>query len=326
MRIKEEPMPQPAAGEELVRVLAVGICGSDVHWWHEGGIGSAHIIREMVLGHEGAGVIESGPRRGTLVAIDPQITCGHCDYCAVGKPNLCRHVRFPATMHVDGLLQEYIVWPSHFLLPLPPGLSAADGAMLEPLGIGLLGVDLGHVHPADTVGIYGAGTIGLMTLQIARLAGARRIIMTDLLPERLDVARKLGATDVFMAEGGAEIAKIWQASGGEGLDVTFEAAGEASAVDVAIETCRPGGSVVMQGIPAEERMSFDAHIARERGLSIMMQRRATAVYPRTIALAEAGMVDLRTLATHVFPLGRAQEAYEFAHARKGIKVIIDPQA
>ncbi|HEY9241221.1 MAG TPA: alcohol dehydrogenase catalytic domain-containing protein, partial [Streptosporangiaceae bacterium] len=161
LRLTDEPVPVPGPGESLVQVTAVGICGSDLHWWGEGGIGDALLSRPLVLGHEAAGVIADGPRRGERVAIDPAIPDGTCRLCRDGYRNLCLHIRFAGHGGQDGAMREFLTWPSELLHPLPDALSDADGAILEPLGVAIHAVDLGHVKLAGTAAVVGCGPIGL---------------------------------------------------------------------------------------------------------------------------------------------------------------------
>jgi len=174
-----------------------------------------------------------------------------------------------------------------------------------------------------TVGVFGCGPIGLLIIQLARLAGVAMIIGTDLLPHRLDAASALGATKAILANEGQGMAEVLAASGHHGVDVAFEVAGEQSAVETAFETVKPGGKVILIGIPANERTSFPASIARRKGLTIKMVRRMKHSYPRAIALVEKKLVDVRSLVTHHFPLEKAAEAFDVAQKRIGIKVMIE---
>ena len=172
IRLGEEPVPEPGPGMCLVRVTAVGICGSDLHWWDEGNIGDTALSAPMVLGHEAAGVIEDGPRRGERVAIDPAIWCGTCRPCRDGYRNLCTRVRFAGHGGQDGAMREFMAWPDHLLHRLPDGITDAGGAVLEPLGVAIHALDLGHVRLGSAVAVVGCGPIGLLLTQVLRAAGS----------------------------------------------------------------------------------------------------------------------------------------------------------
>jgi L-iditol 2-dehydrogenase len=175
------------------------------------------------------------------VAVDPAIACQACEHCQEGNPNFCPNARFAGHTVTDGALREYMTWPSHSLIPLPDTLCDADGAMLEPLGVALHAVDLGHIRPGMTVGVFGCGPIGLLVMQVTRAAGATRIFATDVLPHRLEAARRYGATDIFLAEpDGSEADAIWDATDGCGIDVAFEAANHNAAVETAVAAARSG--------------------------------------------------------------------------------------
>lgn len=324
LRLHEEPIPAPGRDEALVRVTAVGVCGSDLHWFSEAGIGDSQLNRPLVLGHEFAGVVESGPLQGRRVAVDPAIPCGVCEFCQEGNPNLCTTLRFAGHSTQDGALCEYMAWPERCLFPLPDSLSDAEGAMLEPLGVALYAVDLGQVRPGLSVGVFGCGPIGLLILQVARAAGATQLVATDLasVPHRLEAARSLGAS-VYEADDGREVARIMAATEERGVDIAFEAAGENEAVEAAIASVRPGGRVVLAGIPTQDRTTFTASTARRKGLTLVLVRRMKHTYPRAIRLAAAGRVDLRSLVTHHFPLTKVAQAFSVAQRREGLKVVVD---
>jgi len=317
-------VPAPGPGEALVRVTAVGLCGSDVHWWQEGRIGGDRIETPLVLGHECAGVIESGARCGERVAIDPAIPCGRCEYCKDGNVNLCSALRFAGHAPQDGAMRGYIAWPERCLVPLPATMSDAEGAMLEPLGVGLYSVDLGDVRPGMSVGVFGCGTIGLSVLQIARAAGATRLFATDLpgVPHRLEAARSFGAA-TFEVDGGHEAAEVLKATGGRGVDVSFEAAGDPEAVEAAVAAVKPGGKAILIGIPCEDRTTFTASTARRKDLTVRVVHRMKHTYPRAMQLVASGRADVRSLVTHHFPLAEVAQAFAVAQKREGIKVVVD---
>ena len=206
LRLVDEPPPVPGPGDELVRVTAVGICGSDLHWYADSGIGDAVLSRPLVLGHEAGGRIESGPQGGRRVAIDPAIPCEACEQCRAGHTHLCLAIRFAGHGATDGALRELVAWPGRCLVPVPDGLDDADVAMLEPLGVALHAIRLAHVRPGAGVGVFGCGPIGLFLIQLARASGATTILATDVLPHRLEAAREAGATVAAIAIAGTQAA------------------------------------------------------------------------------------------------------------------------
>ena len=323
LRLAEEPEPAAGPGEELVRVTAVGICGSDLHWWDEAGIGDAVITRPLVLGHEAAGVIEDGPRRGTRVAIDPAITCGTCRPCLDGYRNLCARIRFAGHGDQDGALCEFLAWPSDLLHPLPDSVTDTDGALLEPLGVAIHALDLGHVRLGARAAVVGCGPIGLLLIAVLRAAGARHIAAFEPLPHRREAALRYGA-DVCLRPDilPGDLRELV----GEGADAVFEMAGTADAVTLSMAAARPGGRVVLGGIPSDDRIAFEASTARRKGLTIAMVRRMNNVYGRAIALTAAGSFSLAPLVTDRFGLGSAGQAFGIAAKRSGLKVIIEPAA
>ena len=325
LRLEDEPVPEPGPGMSLVRVTAVGICGSDLHWWGEAGIGDATLTRPLVLGHEAAGVIEDGPRRGERVAIDPAIWCGTCRPCRDGYRNLCTRIRFAGHGSQDGAMREYMAWPAHLLHQLPDGLTDADSAVLEPLGVAIHALDLGHVRLGAAAAVAGCGPIGLLLIQVLRAAGAGPITAFDPLPHRRAAAARLGADAALDPVGVRDQRDLRQVTG-EGADVAFEMAGTDGAVRLAVLATRPGGRVVLGGIPASDQITLPASAARRKGLTIAMARRMNDVYPRAIRLATGGQVELASLVTGRFGLAKAADAMAVAAARTGLKVLVEPAA
>jgi L-iditol 2-dehydrogenase len=317
LRVADEPMPEPGPGESLVRVEAVGVCGSDLHWFEEGGIGDARLTDPVVPGHEFAGVVEGGPLDGRRVAVDPALPCGACARCLEGHRNLCPTVVFAGHGDCDGGLREYLSWPTSALHPLPEAMDGETGALLEPLGVAIHSVDLGHVRLGADVAVVGCGPIGLLIAQVARAAGARIALAVDPLEHRRDAAERAGA-ELVAAPGDVPESLT--------VDVAFEAGGTDAAVDLAMRATRPGGRLVLAGIPGDDRTSFSAGLARRRGLTIVLVRRMGEVYPRAIQLVERGAVDLEGLVTHRYPLAEAGEAFTIAAARAGLKVVVEPTA
>ena len=319
LRVADEPAPEVEGlgpGMSLVRVTAVGICGSDLHWWDEGVIGDAKLTHPLVLGHEGAGVIAEGPRRGERVAIDPAIPCETCRACRDGYRNLCYRIRFSGHGETDGMMRELMAWPSALLHPLPDAVSDADGAMLEPLGVAIHSVDLGHLPFAGTASVIGCGPIGLLLIALLRASGARWVLAVEPLTHRREAAARLGADRVCDPAAVLDEARV---------DVAFEAAGNDAGVALAMASARPGGRVVLAGIPGDDMIRFGASLARRKGLTIAMVRRMNEVYPRAISLAERGVVDLASVVTSRSGLGEIRSAFADAARRTGLKAIVEPQ-
>ncbi len=321
MRVESLPPPTPAAGETLVRVRAISVCGSDLHYYRDGAIGDSRAAGPLILGHELAG---ERLDTGQLVAIDPNINCGACERCEEGNPNLCPRVRFAGTPPTDGGLREYMAWPTHLLHQLPPGMTADVGALLEPLGVGIHALDLARVRLADTVAVLGAGTIGLLCARLAVLSGAARVFATDLLPARLAAARTFGGAEAIDASLVDPVQVIRDATAGRGADVVIECAGAPETPGQAMHLVRPGGTVVLVGIPSDDRTGFPASQARRKGVTIRLARRMKHVYPRAIALAQAGLVDLPALITHRYPLSATPQALQDLDTRPDIvKALIE---
>ena len=326
VRVADEPTPVPGPGESLVRVTAVGLCGSDLHWYGEGGIGDAQLSQPLVLGHEMAGVVESGPLTGRRVAVDPASPCGRCEECLEGNRNLCPTVRFAGHGATDGGLRELLAWPDHLLHPVPASISDADAAMLEPLGVALHALDLARPRVGATVAVVGCGPIGLCVVQLARVAGAAAVLAVEPLEHRRAAASALGADVAVDADQASLVRALQQTTGGRGVDVVIEVAGNDAAVTLAVHAARPGGQVVLAGIPGEDSTTFPAAAARRKGLTLKLSRRMKEMYPRTTRLVEQGRVDVRSVVSHSYSLDQVDEAFRTANDRVGLKVVVTPTA
>jgi L-iditol 2-dehydrogenase len=320
LRLEELPRPRPRPGEVLLKVASVGTCGSDVHYYLEGRIGDQVVVEPIIMGHEfsawvaGLGPETEGLEVGQLVAVDPAISCGKCEPCQEGHPNLCPKVIFCGTPPVDGVFAEYTVKPAVNCFPLPPEIGPAEGAMLEPLGIAIHAVDLTRLRAASTVAVLGAGPIGLLIAAVARASGASEIYVTEPLAYRRQFARDYVADAAFDPHATDVVAEIKHLTRGRGVDVAFEAAGAQETPEQAAAVVRVGGTVIVAGIPADDAMVFTASTTRRKGLTIKLVRRMKHTYPRAIRLVQGGAVDLKPLATHTFPLERIGEAFEMVAA------------
>ncbi len=320
LRLENLPWPTPGPGEVLLKVAAVGICGSDVHYYVDGRIGDQVVTDPIIEGHEfsawvtGLGTGVEGLEIGQLVAVEPGIHCGECESCQQGHPNLCPKVRFCGTPPINGVFAEYTIMPAENCFALPEELGPAEGAMLEPLGIAIHTVDLGHLKPGQTVAVLGAGPIGLLIAAVARAAGAAEIYITEPLAYRRQFARDYIAASTFDPHQTDAVAEIMRLTGGRGVDVAFEAAGAPETPNQAAALARPGGKVVIAGIPSTDSMVLTASTTRRKGLTIKLVRRMKHTYPRAIRLVQTGMVDVASLVTHRFPLARIAEAFEMVAA------------
>jgi L-iditol 2-dehydrogenase len=309
--LHEEPDPEPQPGQVLVRVGGVGLCGSDRHWFLEGGIGDAVLGRPLVLGHEFAGVVASGPRRGEPVVLDPAVPCDRCALCLAGDGHLCPELRFAGHGSTDGGLRTLVAWPEHLAHPLPDSISDEAAPLLEPLGVALHAVDLGGSGPGTTAAVFGCGPIGLLLVQVLQAAGVTVELAADPLPQRAAAARAFGARR--------------SDPGDVTVDVTYEAAGDDTALDGAIAAARPGGRVVLIGIPDGDRSTFHAAAGRRKELTLVLCRRMRADdLPRAIHAAESGGLMLSPLVSARYPLEEGALAFRDLVDRRGLKVVVEP--
>ncbi|HUC15238.1 MAG TPA: alcohol dehydrogenase catalytic domain-containing protein [Acidimicrobiales bacterium] len=314
VHLVDEPDPTPGPGEALVRVSAVGLCGSDLHWFSQGGIGDALLSRPLVLGHEFGGTVEGGPLDGRRVAVDPAVPDNVCERCREGNSNLCPQIRFAGHGATDGGLREYLAWPAHLLHRVPDTFSDGAVALLEPLGVALHSFDLGHVRYGGAVAVVGCGPIGLMVIQVARSAGASSIVAVEPLAHRRAAATRCGA-DLALSPTEAK-------ASGLQVDVSFEVAGTDDAIGTGMVLVRPGGRLVLAGIPDDDRTSFPAALARRKGLTIAVVRRMKDAYPRAISAVERGVIELDWLITSRFALAGTAEAFRVAAERDGLKTVV----
>ena len=320
LRVEDTDGPgAPPEGWSTVAVTSVGLCGSDLHWYAEGGTGEVSIDDPVVPGHELAGVALDGPYAGRRVAVDPAIPCGRCEQCRAGHGNLCPEIRFAGHAGLDGGLQERLVWPDALLVPLPDAISDDGGALLEPLGVAIQAVRHAHVREGHDVLVAGAGPIGVLTGAVARRAGARRVFVSEPLAHRRATAERFGADGAWSPEEVED--HVRSATGGRGVDVVVEMAGADAAIATAVACARHGARVALGGIPSTPLSAFPAAPARRKGLTFAMVRRMHETYPEAIRLATSG-IDLDDLVSDRFPLARAADAFEHAVRRTGDKTVI----
>ncbi len=327
LRLHHEAVPAHVPGEVFLKVQAVSVCGSDMHYYHEGGIGPAVIRRPMTPGHEFAATVMDGSGLpygfvdGTLVAVDPAQHCGQCEQCHAGYPNLCPNVHFLGSPGVDGGLAQYISVRPSSLYAVPAGFSPALTALLEPLGVAVHALDITKLRPMSGVVVLGAGPIGLMTMQVAHVCGAAHVRVVEPRAARRAQALALGADSVH-----EDISEILELTGGRGEDYVLEATTSPDAPEQAAQVARIGGRITLVGIPDGDHFQMSAANARRKALIIKLSRRMGHVYPRAIELVRSGRVNIESIATHHYDMNGAVQAFKDAYdAPDGfLKAVIYP--
>ncbi len=319
IRIAELSDPRPRPGEVLLRTRAVTICASDIHLFAEGNVGGVSWDRPFVPGHELSAVVEDANdtrlAAGTPVVLDPALPCKACDRCAAGQFHVCRDLRFMDLPPVDGAMQELIAWPAERVFPAPENVDLVEAPLIEPLCIAVHATELAPSLAGAAVAVVGCGAIGLFTVQMARVREAARVVASDLIPERLALAAEFGADVTVQVGRDDPVAAILGATGGRGVEVAFEAAGPPEAVQQAVGVVRPGGEVVVIGIPSQDEYRLRASQLRRNEITLRFARRQNENYPEAISLVRDGRIRLGPLLTHRFPVERAQEAFELAERK-----------
>ncbi len=328
--------PAPGAGEVLIRVGAVGICGSDLHMYEDGRIGDTDYDGALIIGHEFMGeVLAVGEdardgnyeplKVGQRVAVDPSTPCWHCEMCEKGHPNICPNHTFYGVYPTDGALQECMVVTARNCFPMPDDVSDGAGTLLETLGVAVHALDLAKIKIGDTVAVIGSGPVGLLILQLVKLAGASKIYAFDKFDWRVEKARELGATTTWNVNEVDPVSVLNDVTEGRGVDVAIEAAWADHSIQMAADMARLGGRLVLVGIPGNDQLHMQHSTARRKGLTIRMARRMKHTYPRAIELATSGRVDLEGLISHHVPLAEAPEAFKMnAEYAEGVhKIIVD---
>lgn len=319
-RLTEGSIAGPGPGEIQVRVKSVGVCGSDLHNFSEGGIGDTPSQFPMVLGHEPAGeVIKTGPgvsgwAKGDRAVLEPAIFCYHCEFCLSGRHNLCINGRFLSMPADPGFFREYVNLPVTNLLPLPANLSYAEGALAEPLAVALHSLEFAAIKPGDTVVVFGAGPIGLLTLAAVKLAGAGRVWVVEPLPHRRDLALAMGADAVLDANGIDPVAEIWRETGKRGVDVAIDCAAKGSTLNQCLRVSRNGGRVIATAIPSDLTVTLDFHVMRRKETAIFNVRRSNHETDLAIRVLAAEPKRFAPLVTHRMPLESIQTAFETLEA------------
>ncbi|MDR6573844.1 L-iditol 2-dehydrogenase [Curtobacterium sp. 320] len=323
LTVEDRPVPAVDPGDVLVRVAAVGVCGSDVHYYRHGRIGDFVVEEPLVLGHELSGTITAvgegvDPSRvGERVAIEPQRPCHRCAQCLAGRYNLCPQMRFYATPPVDGAFAEFVTIESEFAHTLPDSVSFEAGALLEPLSVGIAAVRKAGIVPGSSVLIAGAGPIGIICAQAARAFGASRIVISDLVPERRERALSFGATETV------DPTVVSVAPDLPPFDAFIDASGAPRAVSDGIKAVGPAGAAVLVGLGNSE-MTLPVEHIQNLEVTVTGIFRYTGTWPVAIELVASGQVDLDSLVTGRFGLDDVREALESDTDPESLKSVVYP--
>jgi L-iditol 2-dehydrogenase len=328
---KDVPMPTVRDNDVLIKVEVVGICGSDVHYYQHGRIGDFIVNGDFILGHECAGeVIEVGSGVKTLkvgdrVALEPGKTCGKCEPCKTGRYNLCAEVEFFATPPYHGTLTNYVAHPEDMCFKLPENVSNVEGALVEPLAVGLHATSLGEVKLGDTVVIYGSGCIGLVTLLSAKARGAAKIIVIDILENRLRTALKLGATHIINPMETDGIKAIMEITEGKGAEVVIETAGAVVTLKQTVDVLKIGGTIVLVGMTPKDEVEFNFMKLMGKEGVIKPIFRYRNLYPLAINAIASGAINVKDIVSHEFDFNESKEAFDFVvnNAKDVVKAVIN---
>jgi L-iditol 2-dehydrogenase len=332
MEMREVPEPViPNDTSVKIRMSVVGICGSDIHYYVSGKIGSQVVKYPFPVGHEGAGIVAAVGAKvtrvkpGDRIAIEPAMPCWKCDQCLAGRHHTCRNLRFLGCPgQADGCLSEYIVMPETSCFPINDSLSMDEAAISEPLAIGIYAVRKSIPMPGTAIGILGSGPIGMSTMLAAREAGSSRIYMTDKIQERLMLVKQGGADWTGNVEKSDVVMKIRQLDP-MGLDAVFECCGQQEAIDQAFDLLKPGGKLIIVGIPEVDRLSFPADIARRKEIVIQHIRRQVDCVEYALESMTSGKINVGLMPTHRFNFGDTPGAFELVAGYKDgvMKAMVD---
>lgn len=328
--LKSTDIPVPKDNEVLIKVDTVGVCGSDLHYYSQGKIGDMIVKTPFILGHECAGVIVDIGKKvqnlsiGDKVAVEPGVPCGKCEFCLQGKYNLCSDLVFMATPPDNGCLMDYIVYPSQWVFKIPDNMSFAEGALIEPLAVGMHAVAQAQADIGKSALIFGAGCIGLVTLLTLKSRGITNIYIVDMIDSRLDKAKELGATETINVKNKNVTTIINKLTDGKGVDMVFEMTGSPQAISQTVKTVKKGGTIICVGLGSEKDVSFDLGglIWKEATLKTVFRYRN--LYPSAIEAVSKGIIPVKEIISHIYNLEDISEALEYHVKCKNdiIKMII----
>jgi L-iditol 2-dehydrogenase len=331
IRIEKKPLPVPGNDEVLVKMKYVGLCGSDLHYFEWGRIGPYIVTKPIILGHECSGeVVGKGGnvkniRIGDIVAVEPGIPCGKCEYCKTGMYNLCPDVVFMATPPIDGALAEYVTYPEDMVFKLPETMNPIEGALLEPLAVGLHAVIQSGVRIGKCAAILGSGCIGLVTMLSLKAIGVTEVYMTDIIPKRLEKALQLGAVSVFKADECNIVDEILSKTDNKGVDAVFEAAGNSVTMQQTVDLVKIGGTILFIGMSPEAKVPYEINKLISKEAEIKTIFRYRNIYPIAIKAVSEGIIPIKDIVTDIFPFDEVEKAflYNINNKKDVVKAVIE---
>lgn len=329
--VRQVEPPRPAAGELLVRIHSVGVCGSDLHYYAEGKVGDIECVYPQVIGHEPAGtVVETGPgvtgwSPGDRVVLEPAIYCYHCEFCLRGLHNLCTNLRFMSMPPDAGYFRDYATVPAANVLALPASLDFAEGTVFEPLAIALHSMKFASVSTGETAAVFGAGPIGLLTIAVLKLSGVSRIWAVEPVAARREMALRMGAAAVVDPREADPVQWILGETHSRGVHVAIDCAAKDDTINQCLRVARMAGRVVITGIPSEVRVPFEFHVMRRKELAYFTVRRSNHDSELALDLLVRHSKLFAPLVTHRAPVERIGESFDMLeHYRDGVgKLVID---
>lgn len=314
-RISERETPEPGPGQLQVKVGAIGICGSDMHVFAEGGIGDTLCNYPVILGHEPAGtILKAGPgvtgyTVGANVALEPAIVCYHCEMCLKGKFNLCEVVKFMSSAGEPGFFRDVVNVPAGNTIPLPKHLGINEAALIEPLSVIVHSMKFAQLQLNETAVVWGAGPIGLLTVAALKIAGAKRIWAVEPVPHRREMALAMGA-DAALDPAADPVKTILRDTGKRGVDVAFDCVAKGSSVNDCLKVLARAGRLIYTAIPSEIEVSFNMVAMRNKEITFYNVRRANHEFNQARDLLAAHAKLFAPLLTHTRPLDRIQDAFD----------------
>jgi L-iditol 2-dehydrogenase len=332
MEMKDIPEPVLINPNDVkIKMLVLGICGSDIHYYTQGQIGSQKVVYPFTVGHEGAGIVtEVGPgvsrvKPGDMVAVEPAMPCWECDQCLEGRHHTCRKLIFLGCPgQAEGCLMEYIVMPEKSCFKLDGMLTPDHGSISEPLSIGVYAVKKSGGVKGLNIGILGYGPIGMSVMLAAKAEGVKGVFVTDKIDPRLSIATKEGADFTGNPDKEDVVTNILSKAR-LGLDIVFECCGKQEALDNAVDILKPGGKLVVVGIPEFERWSMNVETTRRREISLQFIRRQVGCVESSLEMMQNGKINVDRMISHRFPFSKTKEAFDLVADYKdgAMKVMID---